>query len=156
MNAEKAKLKVVLFNDIGSEIEDIAEQYEREQFQFEGGVSAVKQVVEALKVLRLHVSKDLKQEKLDEDSATMVHHWLQRAIESASAIQTQNNALKLVSMGKSIAVRHIVDKLKKDIDRESSKLDRVGEDSTGREHIDTPAVANLAARKENNDTDPRP
>lgn len=132
MNPLKSELKILLANNLGADIEDSAEAYERDQYRHEGAAVGAQKVIKAIQALSAHVSKDLDEGKFSDFpepivAAKLIKDWLGKAIEAASGVGAQAEASKIHSQGKVAGVRAIIEALQKQNQLETRKLQQYRE-----------------------------
>lgn len=163
MNPDKAELKVLITNELGADMEDAAEAWEKDQYRFEGGMKTSKQIYNAIKTLMEHADKDLEDGKFSDFpeplvAAQLVKSWLMRSMEAATGVGTQMEASKLHVQGRVAGVRAVMGMVQKKRDAELLKIEAVREAAKEAEkagsdadpqrvRLDSNPAAELASRK---------
>ena len=100
MTIEKSELRASAIHDLGARLDDGLEKVNRQKHEAMGAVSAYVKASGDIKVLKLHVQKDIDGGEMDMETAKIVLRWLDRSVNVCEnlSVQARNSVFKIEGM----------------------------------------------------------
>ena len=125
MGIEKSEIKMGTANEIGADLDDILERFQKSEYALEGADRALAQVGKNIEDLMEHVDLDMNEGKLDIQEpmhvAKAIKDYIKKSIGVVTSLVEANRANRIRTQGKIEATKAAISTVKKLYDAEKAK-----------------------------------